>query len=145
MRSMLAESLSRIPGMEVIEAENGLTGIRALAAHRFDLVVTDVNMPVMDGLKLVRHIRSDPRHEKTPIVIITTESAPNDRDRAMALGANAYIEKPIQGPRVIRAVKRLLEILGGWSTMIPRRPEKASCIRKACAQRETSRQASFTR
>jgi len=110
MRSMLAESLSRIPGMEVIEAENGLTGIRALAAHRFDLVVTDVNMPVMDGLKLVRHIRSDPRHEKTPIVIITTESAPNDRDRAMALGANAYIEKPIQGPRVIRAVKRLLEI-----------------------------------
>jgi two-component system chemotaxis response regulator CheY len=110
MRNMLAESLLRIPGMEVIEAENGLTGIRALAAHRFDLVVTDVNMPVMDGLKLVRHIRSDPRHEKTPIVIITTESAPNDRDRAMALGANAYIEKPIQGPRVIRAVKKLLEI-----------------------------------
>ena len=110
MRNMLAESLSRIPGMEVIEAENGLTGIRALAAHRFDLVVTDVNMPVMDGLKLVKHIRSDPRHEKTPIVIITTESAPNDRDRAMALGANAYIEKPIQGPRVLRAVKKLLEI-----------------------------------
>jgi len=110
MRNMLAESLLRIPGMEVIEAENGLTGIRALAAHRFDLVVTDVNMPVMDGLKLVKHVRSDPRHEKTPIVIITTESAPNDRDRAMALGANAYIEKPIQGPRVIRAVKKLLEI-----------------------------------
>ncbi len=110
MRNMLAESLSRIPGMEVIEAENGLTGIRALAANRFDLVVTDLNMPVMDGLKLVRHVRSDPRHEKTPIVIITTESAPNDRDRAMALGANAYIEKPIQGPRVVRAVKKLLEI-----------------------------------
>jgi two-component system chemotaxis response regulator CheY len=110
MRSMLAESLSRISGMEVVEAENGLTGIRALAANRFDLVVTDVNMPVMDGLKLVKHVRSDPRHEKIPIVIITTESAPNDRDRAMALGANAYIEKPIQGPRVIRAVKKLLEI-----------------------------------
>lgn len=110
MRNMLAESLLRIPGMEVVEAENGLTGIRALAAHRFDLVVTDLNMPVMDGLKLVRHVRRDPRHEKTPIVIITTESAPNDRERAMALGANAYIEKPIQGPRVIRAVKKLLEI-----------------------------------
>lgn len=110
MRNMVAESLSRIPGMEVTEAENGLSGIRALAANRFDLVVTDLNMPVMDGLKLVRHVRSDPRHEKTPIVIITTESAPNDRDRAMALGANAYIEKPIQGPRVVRAVKKLLEI-----------------------------------
>lgn len=110
MRSMLAESLLRIPGMEVIEAENGLAGIRALAAKQFDLVVTDVNMPVMDGLKLVRHVRADPRHEKTPIVIITTENAPNDRDRAMALGANAYIEKPIQAPRVIRAVKKLLEV-----------------------------------
>lgn len=110
MRKMLAESLARIPGMEVFEAENGLTGIRALAAKQFDLVVTDLNMPVMDGLKLIRHVRGDPRHEKTPIVIITTESAPNDRDRAMALGANAYIEKPIQAPRVIRAVEKLLEV-----------------------------------
>jgi two-component system chemotaxis response regulator CheY len=93
-----------------VHIENGLKGMRALAAQRFDIVVTDVNMPVMDGLKLVRHVRGDPRHEDTPIVIITTESAPNDRDRAMALGANAYIEKPIQAPRVIRAVKKLLEV-----------------------------------
>ncbi len=110
MRSMLVESLLRIPGMEVVEADNGLAGIRALAVGQFDLVLTDVNMPVMDGLKLVRHVRADPRHEKTPIVIITTENAPNDRDRAMALGANAYIEKPIQAPRVIRAVKKLLGV-----------------------------------
>jgi len=110
MRNMLAESLARIPGMEVVEADNGLSGIRALATQQFDLVVTDLNMPVMDGLKLIRHVRGDPRHEKTPVVIITTESAPNDRDRAMALGANAYIEKPIQAPRVIRAVQKLLEM-----------------------------------
>jgi two-component system chemotaxis response regulator CheY len=110
MRNMLSESLMRIPGMQIVEAENGLAGIRALASERFDLVVTDVNMPVMDGLKLVKHVRGDPRHEKTPIVIITTESAPHDRDRAMALGANAYIEKPIQAPRVIRAVRKLLEV-----------------------------------
>ena len=49
MRSMLVESLLRIPGVEVVEADNGLAGIRALAAGQFDLVVTDVNMPVMDG------------------------------------------------------------------------------------------------
>lgn len=109
MRSMLAESLARIPGMEVVEADNGLAGIRALAMERFDLVVTDLNMPVMDGLKLIRHVRGDSRHEKTPVVIITTESAPRDRERAMALGANAYIEKPIQAPRVIRAVRKLLD------------------------------------
>jgi len=110
MRNMLAESLLRIPGMEVVTAENGLSGIRALATQRFDLVVTDVNMPVMDGLKLVRHVRGDPRHAETPVVVITTESSPHDRDRAMSLGANAYIEKPIQAPRVMRAVKKLLEL-----------------------------------
>ena len=110
MRNMLAESLTRLPGVEVVEAENGLAGVRALAAGRFDLVVTDLNMPVMDGLKLIRHVRGDPRHEKIPIVIITTENAPHDRDRAMALGANAYIEKPIQAPRVIRAVRKLLGV-----------------------------------
>jgi len=110
MRTMLAESLLRIPGVQVVEAENGLSAIRALATQQFDLVVTDVNMPVMDGLKVVKHVRDDPRHEKTPIVIITTENAPSDRIRAMALGANAYIEKPIQAPRVIRAVKKLLEV-----------------------------------
>ena len=49
MRNMLADSLARIPGMEVVEAENGLVGIRVLATQQFDLVVTDVNMPVMDG------------------------------------------------------------------------------------------------
>lgn len=110
MRDMLAESLARVPGVEVVEAEHGLAGMRVLASERFDLVLTDINMPVMDGLKLVRHVRSDPRHERIPIVVITTESAPNDRERAMALGANAYIEKPIQAPRVIRAVKKLLDV-----------------------------------
>ena len=106
---MLAEALSRIPGVTVVEAQHGLEGVRALANEQFDLVITDINMPVMDGLKLVKHVRSDPRHAKTPIVIITTEAGPKDRDRALSLGANAYIQKPIQAPQVIKAVRKLLE------------------------------------
>jgi two-component system chemotaxis response regulator CheY len=64
----------------------------------------------MDGLKLVKRVRSDPVHQSTPIVIITTEGSQEDRQRALQLGANAYITKPIQAPQVIAKVKELLKI-----------------------------------
>jgi two-component system chemotaxis response regulator CheY len=64
----------------------------------------------MDGLKLVRRVRTDPVHKDVPIVVITTENADEDRQRAMQLGANAYITKPIQAPHVIAKVKELLGI-----------------------------------
>jgi two-component system, chemotaxis family, chemotaxis protein CheY len=67
-------------------------------------------MPIMDGLKLVKRVRSDPTHKDVPIIIITTEGSSEDRSRALQLGANAYITKPIQAPQVIAKVKELLKI-----------------------------------
>jgi two-component system, chemotaxis family, chemotaxis protein CheY len=67
-------------------------------------------MPIMDGLKLVRRVRSDALHKETPIIVITTESADEDRKRAMELGATAYITKPIQAVSVISTVKELLKL-----------------------------------
>ena len=84
--------------------------MRKLAASKFDIVVTDINMPIMDGLKLVKRIRSDDAHKDIPIIIITTEGSQEDRSRALALGANAYITKPIQAPQVIAKVKELLKL-----------------------------------
>ena len=110
MRNMLAESLARIPGMLVVEAENGLAGIRALATQRFDLVVTDVNMPVMDGLKLISLIRGEENLKQMPIVVITTEGATEDRERALSLGADEYLTKPIQANRVLSVAKSMLKI-----------------------------------
>jgi two-component system chemotaxis response regulator CheY len=66
----------------------------------------------MDGLKLVKRVRTDPTHKDVPIVIITTESAEEDRQRALALGANAYITKPIQAPQVLAKVRELLGLEG---------------------------------
>ncbi len=79
-------------------------------ARASNLIVTDINMPIMDGLKLVKRIRSDETHKEVPIIIITTEGSTEDRQRAMALGANAYITKPIQAPQVIQKVKELLAL-----------------------------------
>jgi len=110
MRQLLVFALARIKKLVVTEADDGVDGLRKLAAGRFDLVITDINMPIMDGLKLVKRIRTDAVHKDVPIIIITTEGSSEDRHRAMALGANAYITKPIQAPQVIAKVKELLKI-----------------------------------
>ena len=110
MRQLLVLALSRLKRLTTIEAHDGVDGLRKLATGRFDIILTDINMPVMDGLKLVKRIRSDPTHRDVPIVVITTEGSNEDRDRAMQLGANAYITKPIQAPQVIATVRELLDI-----------------------------------
>ena len=110
MRQLLVFALQRVREVEVTEADDGVDGLRKLAGQKFDLIVTDINMPIMDGLKLVKRVRSDPIHKDTPIVIITTEGSQEDRQRALQLGANAYITKPIQAPQVIATVKELLRI-----------------------------------
>lgn len=110
MRQLLVFALARIKKLKVTEADDGVDGLRKLAGGKFDLVITDINMPIMDGLKLVQRIRNDESHKDVPIIIITTEGSTEDRQRAMALGANAYITKPIQAPQVIAKVKELLSI-----------------------------------
>ena len=110
MRQLLVFALSRVKHLRVTEADDGVDGLRKLAAGKFDIILTDINMPIMDGLKLVKRVRSDPTHKETPIIVITTEGSQEDRQRAMQLGANAYITKPIQAPQVIAKVKELLKI-----------------------------------
>jgi two-component system chemotaxis response regulator CheY len=110
MRQLIVYALARIKNLTVSEADNGVAGLKKLATERFDLIITDINMPLMDGLKLVRRIRSDERYKDVPIIVITTEGTSEDRQRAMALGATAYITKPIQAPQVIATVKELLKL-----------------------------------
>ncbi len=110
MRQLIIFALARIKNIKVTEADDGVTGLKELANARFDLIITDINMPIMDGLKLVQRIRTDKVHKDVPVVIITTEGSSEDKERAMALGASAYITKPIQAPQVIAQVKELLNI-----------------------------------
>jgi len=110
MRQLIVFALSRIKNLKVTEADDGVDGLKKLSSQKFDILITDINMPIMDGLKLVSMVRNDETHKLIPIVIITTEGAQEDRQRALALGANAYITKPIQAPQVISKVKELLKI-----------------------------------
>ncbi len=112
MRQLLVYALRRIPGMDnIVEAGDGVEALKFLASPpKPDLIITDINMPMMDGLKLVQRVRASEGLRDIPIVIITTEGGAEDRARALALGANAYITKPIRAPQVIKQVRELLKI-----------------------------------
>ena len=110
MRQLIAFALKRIRGVRIVEANDGVDGLKKLSAERFDLILTDINMPIMDGLKLVSLVRNDGNYKNIPIVVITTEGAQEDRERALALGANDYITKPIQPTKILDVAKNLLKI-----------------------------------
>lgn len=110
MRKMIVFALGRLKMLSVVEADDGVDALRRLAGTRFDLVITDINMPILDGLKLVKRLRADEIYQNIPIIIITTEGAAEDRQRAMGLGANAYITKPIQAVQVLKVVREMLAL-----------------------------------
>jgi two-component system, chemotaxis family, chemotaxis protein CheY len=110
MRQLIAFALKRIRGVRIVEANDGVDGLKKLSAQSFDLILTDINMPIMDGLKLVSLVRNDANYKEIPIVVITTEGAQEDRERALALGANDYLTKPIQPTRILDVARTLLKI-----------------------------------
>ena len=109
MRQVVALALSRLGSVDIVEASDGLDGLRKVTSDDFDLAIIDINMPVMDGLKLIRLIRSETTLSELPIVVVTTEGAAGDRERALSLGADAYLAKPIQTGALLDIVRSLLK------------------------------------
>jgi len=108
---MVAEQLGRAP--EVTAVGSGFEALRLLPANPLDLVVTDINMPDVHGLELISFVRSHPLHESTPVLVVTTQGAQRDRDKAMALGANSYCVKPVELASLTEA---LVELIGAGGT-----------------------------
>jgi two-component system chemotaxis response regulator CheY len=108
MRQLISFAMKRIPRSKVIEASDGVEALKKLTAEKIDIILADINMPVMDGLKLVSLIRGNPEYKDIPVIMITTEGAEEDRKKAMAIGANDYLSKPIQTQELIRLVRKYL-------------------------------------
>jgi two-component system, chemotaxis family, chemotaxis protein CheY len=109
MRQLISFSLKRFKGCKIVEAVDGVDALKKLQQEEVDMILTDINMPVMDGLKLVSLVRQNVKTRDLPIVIITTEGAQEDRDRGLALGANAYISKPIQSSHLLKVITDLFD------------------------------------
>ncbi len=106
VRQLLRLLISRHFPCDITDAEDGVVAVESLSVRRFDLVITDINMPRMDGLSLVSKIREELRL-KVPIVIVTTVGKEADRDAGLKLGADSYLTKPIKGTDLVRTVLSL--------------------------------------
>ena len=106
MREMVAFTL-RKAGYQVREAEDGQKAIEVLKAGPADVIITDLNMPVMDGVTLIRTLRADPKHRSVPILMLTTESDAGKKAEGKSAGATGWLVKPFDPDKLIDVVKRV--------------------------------------
>lgn len=115
MRSMLTniiETEGVETGLEIVEASSGFEALKMLPHHRFDAVVTDINMPDINGLELVSFLKNHPIYRAIPVMVVSTESTAEDRRRAAALGAEEYLVKPFQPEDLVAKLRKLLDRSG---------------------------------
>lgn len=103
---MLVKCL-RDAGHDVLTATNGAEALEALRAHRPEMVITDLNMPEMCGLEFIAAARSEESGQGVPMLLLTTETAPELRQRARDVGATGWLEKPLDAERVLTLVREL--------------------------------------
>jgi two-component system, chemotaxis family, chemotaxis protein CheY len=106
MREMLRVTLSQA-GYRVVQAEDGMHGLEVLAGEDPAVIVTDINMPRMDGYGFIEEVRADPRHRAIPILVLSTETDADKRNRARMAGATGWIVKPFVPAKLLDAVRRV--------------------------------------
>lgn len=106
MRDMLHLALSAA-GYVVIQAEDGVHGLEVLAASQADVIITDINMPRLDGFGFIAGVRAEGRHRAVPILVLSTEGDAEKKARARAAGATGWIVKPFDPIKLVDAVRRV--------------------------------------
>jgi two-component system, chemotaxis family, chemotaxis protein CheY len=109
-RELIAATVESISGLEAFATSSGFEALKLLPRHRFDLIITDINMPDINGLELINFVKKNPNYRDTPLFIVTTEGREKDRDRGLALGASEYLVKPFSPESLEGLVRRYLNI-----------------------------------
>ncbi len=95
MRALLVQALEDLdPQVKIDEAASGFDALRLLPRNRYDLILTDINMPDINGLELVSFVKGNEQYRSIPVVIVSTEGSERDRAKGLELGADAYLVKP---------------------------------------------------
>ncbi|KYN23888.1 two-component system response regulator [Vibrio cidicii] len=95
-------------GYDVIEASNGKDALSKMTGNKIHLIISDVNMPVMDGIAFLKEIKQHPRYKFTPVIMLTTEAGQDKMSEGRTAGAKAWIVKPFQPPKMLDAVAKLV-------------------------------------
>jgi len=107
-RMLISLTLKKEGAYSITEVANGKEAVDKLGVEPVDCVLTDINMPQMNGLDLISYIRANHSEPKVPIIVITTQGEEEWRDRGLAKGANAYLTKPISGTKLVDLVRELV-------------------------------------
>ncbi len=103
---MLHHTLSNA-GFEVLQAEDGKQGLDMLKNETVDVVITDINMPVMDGIEFIKQVRASGQYQSLPILILTTETSQDKRDQGKAAGGTGWIVKPFKQDQLLAVIKKV--------------------------------------
>jgi two-component system chemotaxis response regulator CheY len=105
--AMLHHTLSNA-GFDVLQAEDGQKGLDILKREAVDIIITDINMPVMDGIEFIKHVRATGRHNSLPILILTTETSQDKREQGRSAGGTGWIVKPFDPEKLISVIHKVV-------------------------------------
>jgi two-component system, chemotaxis family, chemotaxis protein CheY len=108
MRSLLISTIETLDGYETVEAASGFEALRLLPRGKVDLIITDINMPDINGLELISYVKNNPNYREIPLFIISTERSERDREKGLALGADEYLTKPFDPIKLHELIKRYI-------------------------------------
>ena len=109
MRALLVSALEDVGApVKITEVESGFEALRVLPRDDYDLILTDINMPDINGLELVSFVKTDAKYRSIPLIIVSTEGSERDREKGMGLGADAYVVKPFEPEELRRIAQDLL-------------------------------------
>jgi len=109
MRSLIASTIEEMKGFELFEARNGFEALKALPSQHFDMIITDLNMPVINGLEIIKFVKDHPAYKSIPLLVVTTRIGEEDRKKGLALGASGYVIKPFEPDDLKKVVRRILK------------------------------------
>ncbi|MDA8239012.1 MAG: response regulator [Nitrospiraceae bacterium] len=109
-RALIRAVIDEIGEFETSEASSGFEALKMLPQQEYDLIITDINMPDINGLELISFVRNNPRFTHLPIVIVSTERSEEDKKRGMALGATAYVTKPFKSFELQEIIKKTIGV-----------------------------------
>ena len=110
LTTIIESGTDSLSDLEIVEAATGFEALKTLPHHKFDAILTDINMPDINGLELVSFLKNHPVYRAIPIMVISTESSDEDRRRAAALGAEEYLIKPFESKDLVAKLRRLLKV-----------------------------------
>jgi len=110
MRSLIVSTVEVLDNVDVTETSSGFEALKILPHKKFDIILTDINMPDINGLELVKFVKTNAEYKEIPLIIISTEGSDRDRERGIDLGANEYVIKPFKPEHLQKLIVKYLDI-----------------------------------